>query len=144
MTGKPARFDPETATAVLDWGRGVWTYQNTWYWGSASGYVDGVPFGMNLGYGFGDTRAATENMLLYDGVAHKLDQVDFGIPKDAAGKDDLLGALARNGQPGPPGSDLYAHSGTALLTRARWCWKAISIRCLVASTARPCWMMGRR
>ena len=45
---------------------------------------------MNLGYGFGDTRAATENMLLYDGVAHKLDQVDFGIPKDAAGKDDLL------------------------------------------------------
>ena len=26
-------------------------------------------------------------MLLYDGVAHKLDQVDFGIPKDAAGKD---------------------------------------------------------
>ena len=76
--------------AVLDWGRGVWTYQNTWYWGSASGYVDGVPFGMNLGYGFGDTRAATENMLLYDGVAHKLDQVDFGIPKDAAGKDDLL------------------------------------------------------
>lgn len=88
--GETRRFDPETATAVLDWGRGVWTYQNTWYWGSASGYVDGVPFGMNLGYGFGDTRAATENMLLYDGVAHKLDQVDFGIPKDAAGKDDLL------------------------------------------------------
>ena len=20
--------------AVLDWGRGVWTYHNTWYWGS--------------------------------------------------------------------------------------------------------------
>ena len=88
--GETRRFDPETATAVLDWGRGVWTYQNTWYWGSARGYGDGGPFGMNLGYGFGDTRAATENMLLYDGVAHKLDQVDFGIPKDAAGKDDLL------------------------------------------------------
>ena len=88
--GQVIEFDPEESYATLDWGRGVWTYKNTWYWGSASGYVDGVPFGMNLGYGFGDTRAATENMLLYDGVAHKLDQVDFGIPKDAAGKDDLL------------------------------------------------------
>ena len=27
--GETRRFDPETATAVLDWGRGVWTYQNT-------------------------------------------------------------------------------------------------------------------
>ena len=88
--GETRRFDPQTATAVLDWGRGVWTYQNTWHWGSASGYVDGVPFGMNLGYGFGDTRAATENMLFYDGIAHKLERVDFGIPKDAAGKDDLM------------------------------------------------------
>lgn len=87
--GQTHCFDPQTATAVLDWGRGVWTYQNTWYWGSASGYVDGVPFGMNLGYGFGDTRAATENMLFYNGIAHKLDQVDFGIPKDTAGRDDL-------------------------------------------------------
>lgn len=83
-------FHKETATAVLDWGRGVWTYSNTWYWGSASGYVGGVPFGFNLGYGFGDTSAATENMLFYDGKAHKLTDVDFGIPKTADGKDDFL------------------------------------------------------
>ena len=31
------RFAPEDSFAVLDWGRGVWTYHNTWYWGSASG-----------------------------------------------------------------------------------------------------------
>ena len=30
-------FQPEDSFAVLDWGRGVWTYDNTWYWGSASG-----------------------------------------------------------------------------------------------------------
>lgn len=49
-----------------------------------------MPFGFNLGYGFGDTSAATENMLFYDGKAHKLDQVDFGLPnKD--GKDDFYG-----------------------------------------------------
>lgn len=83
-------FRRETATAVLDWGRGVWTYANTWYWGSASGYVSGVPFGFNLGYGFGDTSAATENMLFYDGRAHKLTHVDFGMPQTADGKDDFL------------------------------------------------------
>ena len=74
-------FSRETAMAVLDWGRGVWTYKNTWYWGSASGRIDGVPFGFNLGYGFGDLSAATENMLFYNRAAHKLDQVTFEIPK---------------------------------------------------------------
>ena len=83
-------FDPARSFGTLDWGRGVWTYHNTWYWGSASGLVEGIPFGFNIGCGFGDTSAATENMLFYDGIAHKLERVDFGIPKDAAGKDDLM------------------------------------------------------
>ncbi len=90
FNGRTYLFDKHSATAVLDWGRGVWTYANTWYWGSASGYVHGAPFGMNLGYGFGDTSAATENMLFYKGVAHKLEHVDFGIPKTPDGKDDLM------------------------------------------------------
>ena len=88
--GSTYLFDPATATAVLDWGRGVWTYCNTWYWASASGYVDGVPFGLNLGYGFGDCSAATENMLFYNGRAHKLEDVDFGIPQTPDGRDDYL------------------------------------------------------
>ncbi len=75
-------FDPAESFAVLDWGRGVWTYHNTWYWGSASGTVGGVPFGWNIGYGFGDTSAASENMLFYNGKAHKLGQVSFHIPGD--------------------------------------------------------------
>ena len=73
-------FDPSESFAVLDWGRGVWTYHNTWYWGSASYQVGGVPFGWNIGYGFGDTSAATENMLFYNGKAHKLSAVKFNIP----------------------------------------------------------------
>lgn len=80
--GSVRRFAPEDSFAVLDWGRGVWTYHNTWYWGSASYHVNGVPFGWNIGYGFGDTSAASENMLFYDGRAHKLDQVRFHIPGD--------------------------------------------------------------
>ena len=73
-------FDPKESFAVLDWGRGVWTYHNTWYWGSASYHVGGVPFGWNIGYGFGDTTYATENMLFYNGKAHKLNHVYFHIP----------------------------------------------------------------
>ena len=80
--GRTYVFDPAESFAVLDWGRGVWTYENTWYWGSASGLVDGVPFGFNIGYGFGDTSAASENMLFYNGKAHKLSQVTFCIPGD--------------------------------------------------------------
>ena len=78
--GQTYTFDPADSFGVLDWGRGVWTYHNTWYWGSASGQVDGVPFGWNIGYGFGDTSAASENMLFYGGRAHKLGQVTFHIP----------------------------------------------------------------
>ena len=49
LAGRVYRFAPEDSFAVLDWGRGVWTYHNTWYWGSASGQIDGVPFGWNIG-----------------------------------------------------------------------------------------------
>ncbi|MBQ7890016.1 MAG: DUF2804 domain-containing protein [Erysipelotrichaceae bacterium] len=83
------RFEPESSFGVLDWGRGVWTYENTWYWGSASGLVDGVDFGFNIGYGFGDTSKATENMLFYKGKAHKLSEVEFHIPMKE-GKEDYL------------------------------------------------------
>lgn len=81
VRGRRYEFEPETAFAVLDWGRGVWTYHNTWYWGSSSGAVDGVPFGWNIGYGFGDNTVATENMLFYEGRAHKLSRVTFNIPR---------------------------------------------------------------
>lgn len=88
--GQEYTFDPFDSFAVLDWGRGVWTYKNTWYWGSASGAVDGVSFGFNIGYGFGDTSAATENMVFYNHKAHKLDQVTFHIPTGPDGKEDYL------------------------------------------------------
>ena len=82
-------FPPAASCAVLDWGRGVWTYDNTWYWASLSGYVGEKCFGFNLGYGFGDTTAASENMLFYDGRAHKLSRVTFDIPmKD--GREDYM------------------------------------------------------
>jgi hypothetical protein len=79
--GRVYTLDPATDFGTLDWGRGVWTYDNTWYWGSGNGVVNGKPFGFNIGYGFADDSAATENILFYDGKCHKLDEIAFNIPE---------------------------------------------------------------
>ncbi len=60
---------------LLDWGRGVWPYRHQWTWGNGSTVVDGKHFGFNIGWGFGDTSAATENMFFYDNKAYKLGAV---------------------------------------------------------------------
>ena len=80
--GKRYSFDPKTDFGTLDWGRGVWTYDNTWFWGSGNADIDGNSFGWNIGYGFGDTTAATENILFWNGTAHKLDDVEFHLPEE--------------------------------------------------------------
>ncbi len=86
LAGKQYPFKDEQG--VLDWGRGVWTRDNTWYWSSMSTVLaDGTPFGFNLGYGFGDTSAASENMAFYQGRAYKLNDVDFGLPNDNFSRD---------------------------------------------------------
>ena len=83
FNGRRYEFHPETDFATLDWGRGVWPYDNSWFWSNGNGIIDGKTFGFNLGYGFGDNSAATENILYYDGVGHKLDDVFFEIPEDS-------------------------------------------------------------
>ena len=81
-------ISPATSLGQLDWGRGIWPYRSYWNWASASGLLyraprpprfqsDPVAIGLNLGTGFGDTTAATENALILDGRIHKLDQVEF-------------------------------------------------------------------
>ncbi|HSV85354.1 MAG TPA: DUF2804 domain-containing protein [Levilinea sp.] len=69
---------PAACLGNLDWGRGVWDYNSFWVWASASGFLaDGRTIGLNMGYGFGDTSAATENALILSGKMHKLAQIDF-------------------------------------------------------------------
>jgi hypothetical protein len=95
------RLERGSAFAVLDWGRGVWPWSNSWLWGSASGLVPAeggsASFGLNIGYGFGDTSAASENMVFYEGRAHKigrlsieLDEGDFMKPWRAVSEDGRL------------------------------------------------------
>jgi Domain of unknown function (DUF2804), N-terminal/Domain of unknown function (DUF2804), C-terminal len=71
-------INPKNSLGSLDWGRGVWTYKSFWNWASASGFLpDGRSVGLNLGCGFGDLSAATENCLILEGRVHKLENVSF-------------------------------------------------------------------
>lgn len=64
--------DFDGCTGLIDWGRGVWPYSHEWFWGNLSSHIDGVPFGFNIGWGFGDLRNATENMYFYNKKAYKV------------------------------------------------------------------------
>ena len=69
---------PNESLGSLDWGRGVWEYQSFWNWASASGFLpNGATFGLNMGMGFGDLSAATENAFILNNRIHKLDKVKF-------------------------------------------------------------------
>lgn len=84
-------FDLSQSLGVLDWGRGVWTYKNTWYWSSLSARLpDGTLLGWNLGYGFGDTSKASENLLYIGKDSHKLEKVKFLIPGEDKKKERFL------------------------------------------------------
>jgi hypothetical protein len=76
--GTKFEIEPNTCLGNLDWGRGVWEYESFWVWASASGFLkDNRTIGLNLGFGFGDTSAATENCFILGGKVHKLGEVKF-------------------------------------------------------------------
>jgi hypothetical protein len=75
-------FEPKTSFGLMDWGRGIWPYKTHWLWGSGCGIVDGIPVAFNIGYGFGDLSTHTENIIFYDGKAHKIDEVIFHHEND--------------------------------------------------------------
>ncbi len=95
------KIDAQSSLGSLDWGRGVWEYKSFWNWASASGFLpDRRTVGLNLGCGFGDLSAATENCLILDGRLHKLEQVSFNYDRsdyrkpwkftDSQGRLDLM------------------------------------------------------
>lgn len=75
--GKRFKLNPNSSFGLLDFGLGVWPYRTHWRWASANGLHKGVPVSWNLGNGFGDLSTHTENIVFYDGKAHKLDQIEF-------------------------------------------------------------------
>ena len=111
----------EEARGVLDWGRGVWTYKNTWYWSSLNAVYQGHNIGFNLGYGFGDTSAASENMFFFDRDVFKLEDVVFNIPKNNKGKLDFMSPWTFTSEKGDidlkfePIIDRYANTNALII-----------------------------
>lgn len=83
-------YNTGNSFALLDWGRGVWPRKTTWYWSALQCLVANNIFGFNLGFGFGDTSAATENMLFWNGNASKLNKVIFHIPINEKGEYEYM------------------------------------------------------
>jgi hypothetical protein len=59
----------------LDWSRAVFPYHVEWRWCTASGVVGGVPFGLNIDYGFG--TESSKSMIFHDNVGHHLDKARY-------------------------------------------------------------------
>ena len=59
----------------LDWSRAAFPYHVEWRWCTASGAVGGVPFGLNIDYGFG--TESSKSMIFHDNVGHHLDKARY-------------------------------------------------------------------
>ena len=80
--GRTYSFQPDRTYAVLDWGRGVWPSEFEWGWAVAGGMADGKRFGFNIGFGEEDNSKGTGNNIIYDGVLHKLGEIEWLQPQD--------------------------------------------------------------
>jgi hypothetical protein len=59
----------------LDWSRAAFPYHVEWRWCTVSGVVGGVPFGLNIDYGFG--TESSKSMIFHDNVGHHLDKARY-------------------------------------------------------------------
>lgn len=83
-------FNPQSDFAVLDWGRGVWSDKCRRTLCVGGGLVEGKKFGFSIGCGLGNTDAATQNAFFYEGVCHKLGNVNIGYSLFENGKTATL------------------------------------------------------
>ena len=75
LDGREFRFaEDNEAFGCLDYGRGIWPYETTWNWASASGVQGGRVVGFNLGGKWTDGTGSTENGVVLDGRLHKISE----------------------------------------------------------------------
>lgn len=131
--GLEVNFDSASAFGLLDWGRGVWPYRCSWYWGNGAARLpDGKIFGFELGWGFGKMDDFTENTLFYDGAANKIgvvsltrDPADIMLPWHFTSDDGRLDMTMT------PDYDNYTSSRVGLIGNVchqvygRWNGKAV-------------------
>ena len=66
------RFEPGSAFACLDFGRGIWPYRTSWNWAAFSGYSGNDTVGLNMGAKWTDNTGMNENGILLNGRHHKI------------------------------------------------------------------------
>lgn len=72
VAGRRYEFEPRSAFAVQDWGRGVWPHRSCWNWGVATGHAGDDLLGINFGARWTTGTGASENGILCNGRLHKL------------------------------------------------------------------------
>lgn len=82
VANKTYSFAPDKSFAVLDWGRGVWPEEFEWGWAVAAGTVDGKRLGFNIGFGDEDNSRFSGNAVVFDGVLHKMGNINWSYTKD--------------------------------------------------------------
>lgn len=76
----------KNATGMMDWGRGLWTYQTEWIWANAVGWKNQNRVGINLGsLQRGSNSLASEDCIFYNERVIKL-----GTMKVELDRTDLL------------------------------------------------------
>jgi hypothetical protein len=80
--GKEYSFSSDDSYAVLDWGRGVWPEEFEWGWAIAAGMAEGKRVGFNIGFGEEDNSRGSGNAVVYDGVLHKLGEIEWSYNQD--------------------------------------------------------------
>ena len=65
-------FQPGSAYACLDFGRGIWPYRTAWNWAAFSGHSGQDTVGLNMGAKWTDHTGMNENGILLNGRLHKI------------------------------------------------------------------------
>ena len=81
IAGKKFHFNKENrSTGCLDWSRAVFPYHVQWRWCTVSGWVNDVPFGLNIDYGFGSE--SNKSMIFYNDRGHHLNKPRFSFSEN--------------------------------------------------------------
>lgn len=68
-------FNIDDTYAIMDWGRGVWPHNATWYWGCGAQKIDGKTFGFDFTWAINKDTPDLETCLFYDGKIHKIGEI---------------------------------------------------------------------
>jgi len=89
--GRRLFFYPQESFAYYEWSRGVLPHKNKWYFSNMTCSTNGKKIGFNLSSDIGNNPNITSNMVYYDGISYKINNVIFELSLNEKGKEDIMG-----------------------------------------------------